>query len=77
MSKTKHFIDQIGLPRLFLNLPEVSVGLVEFLVRVGALTADELAEGLRTQAVPADAPEARQIGEILVAQQVVQPPQVG
>lgn len=57
------------------SLPEDSLRLGEILVRVGALTADELAEGLRSQAVPAGAepPETLQIGEILVAQQVVQP----
>ena len=66
-SKVADYLDLIR------NLPEDSLRLGEILVRVGALTADELAEGLRTQAVPADAPEARQIGEILVAQQVVQP----
>ena len=66
-SKVADYLDLIR------NLPEDSLRLGEILVRVGALTADELAEGLRTQAVPADEPEARQIGEILVAQQVVQP----
>ncbi len=66
-SKVADYLDLIR------NLPEDSLRLGEILVRVGALTADELAEGLRTQAVPADAPEARPIGEILVAQQVVQP----
>jgi two-component system chemotaxis sensor kinase CheA len=66
-SKVADYLDLIR------NLPEDSLRLGEILVRVGALTADELAEGLRAQAAPADAPEARQIGEILVAQQVVQP----
>lgn len=58
------------------SLPEDSLRLGEILVRVGALTADELAEGLRTQAGPASgeaAQDTKQIGEILVAQQVVQP----
>ena len=68
-SKVADYLDLIR------NLPEDSLRLGEILVRVGALTADELAEGLRAQSAPVDEPEpeARQIGEILVAQQVVQP----
>ena len=68
-SKVADYLDLIR------NLPEDTLRLGEILVRVGALTADELAEGLRAQSAPVDEPEpeARQIGEILVAQQVVQP----
>jgi len=68
-SKVADYLDLIR------NLPEDSLRLGEILVRVGALTADELAEGLRAQSAPVDEPEpeGRQIGEILVAQQVVQP----
>jgi two-component system chemotaxis sensor kinase CheA len=60
---------------LIRDLPEDPLRLGEILVRVGALTADELADGLRAQSLASDepAPEALQIGEILVAQQVVQP----
>lgn len=68
-SKVADYLDLIR------NLPEDTLRLGEILVQVGALTADELAEGLRAQSAPVDEPEpeARQIGEILVAQQVVQP----
>lgn len=68
-SKVADYLDLIR------NLPEDTLRLGEILVRVGALTADELAEGLRAQSAPVDEPEpeGRQIGEILVAQQVVQP----
>ena len=61
------------------SLPEDALRLGEILVRIGALTADELSEGLRAQAVRADGEESKEggqdkpIGEILVAQQVVQP----
>ncbi|MBS0369377.1 MAG: chemotaxis protein CheA [Proteobacteria bacterium] len=60
------------------SLPEDTLRLGEILVRIGALTADELSEGLRTQAMDdGEAPAAERhdkpIGEILVAQQVVQP----
>ncbi len=60
---------------LIRDLPEDPLRLGEILVRVGALTADELADGLRAQSLASDepAPEALQIGEILVAQHVVQP----
>ncbi|MBS0356620.1 MAG: chemotaxis protein CheA [Proteobacteria bacterium] len=60
------------------SLPEDTLRLGEILVRIGALTADELSEGLRAQAMDdGEAPAAERhdkpIGEILVAQQVVQP----
>ena len=61
------------------SLPEDTLRLGEILVRIGALTADELSEGLRAQAKPVEGEEAetehhdKPIGEILVAQQVVQP----
>lgn len=72
-SKVNDYIELIE------SLPEDSLRLGEILVRIGALTADELSEGLRAQAAPAEgeAPAAehhdKPIGEILVAQQVVQP----
>ncbi|MDD3328243.1 MAG: chemotaxis protein CheA [Zoogloea sp.] len=68
-SKVADYLDLIR------NLPEDTLRLGEILVQVGALTADELADGLRAQSAPADQaePEPRPIGEILITQQVVQP----
>ena len=68
-SKVTDYLDLIR------NLPEDTLRLGEILVQVGALTADELADGLRAQSAPADQPEPepRPIGEILITQQVVQP----
>ncbi len=56
------------------DLPEEQMRLGEMLVRAGALTPDELAQGLRGQdAVAEQGSIAPPLGEILVRQQVVQP----
>jgi len=68
--------DYVGLIE---SLPEDTLRLGEILVRIGALTADELSDGLRAQAKPVEGDalatehQDKPIGEILVAQQVVQP----
>ncbi len=70
--------------RLMMELPEDNMRLGEMLVRIGALTAAELEQGLKQQSlgemdndspqVPAvDESDLPKLGEILVEQRVVQP----
>lgn len=62
------FVNRIG------DLPDEHMRLGEMLVRSGALTPDELAQGLRGQdAVTEQGSIAPPLGEILVRQHVVQP----
>lgn len=67
--------------RLMMELPEDNMRLGEMLVRIGALTAAELEQGLKQQTTsedeaqpqPVDESSLPKLGEILIEQRVVQP----
>ncbi len=71
MPPPAHLEDFVGKME---ELPDESMRLGEMLVRTGALTQGELAQGLRGQgAIAEKGQEAPPLGEILVQQQVVPP----